>query len=330
MRVLVRIDADCDRLKPSSSLPVIEMVDRPGQGCVGQGTQASIRSPASRRTKRRRETGRLPRQTKSPATLRVIPPPLHSPPRPGRDAAPRRYTATSGSDPNVARQRRQTARMTRRWGQTPTFRFTRRAAPASKRRPRRRPLAASSSSSRSTAPRRSGGAASSSSRRRPRPARVAERAVQRRRDPEAAQRLAGVDARVRAARERLEPRFARDVGDGRRERRRAARRAAAPTRRERLHERRDGRRHRDLEVDVAALAAQAPAAAQRVLGLELAIARRARRGARPAPRARRVAPPAGGRGRRWARTGGRPRRRPSARPGRRPHRARPAGPGRHG
>ena len=31
-------------------------VDRPGQGCVGQRTQASIRSPASR-TKRRRETG---------------------------------------------------------------------------------------------------------------------------------------------------------------------------------------------------------------------------------------------------------------------------------
>src|SRR5262249_20057236 len=47
-----------------------------GQGCVGQKTHASIRSPASR-AKRRRETGRI--QGKSPpASLRVIPPPLRT------------------------------------------------------------------------------------------------------------------------------------------------------------------------------------------------------------------------------------------------------------
>ena len=59
---------------PSPSLLAVDVVDRPGQGCVGQRTQASIRSPASR-AKRRRETGPNKARPNPPASLWVIPPP---------------------------------------------------------------------------------------------------------------------------------------------------------------------------------------------------------------------------------------------------------------
>src|SRR5262249_36017080 len=76
VHLLVRVDTDRHRPLHDLTSGSSRWSTGLGQGCVGQKTHASIRSPASR-AKRRRETGRI--QGKSPpASLRVIPPPLRT------------------------------------------------------------------------------------------------------------------------------------------------------------------------------------------------------------------------------------------------------------
>ncbi len=166
---------------------------------------------------------------------------------------------------------------------------------------RKAPAPASSSSSSSTSPRALGSRSVVVVS--PSPATgsaLAERAVERGRDAQPAQRRRGVGARREQRLERVGARLAREIRGGRGEHGEHARRRQHRLDLERLHERRHGRRHRDRELDVAALAAQAPAAAQRVLGIELAVARE-----RPVALAQRLqlgcgARRAAGRGRRSA------------------------------
>ncbi len=84
------------RLPPSTrsrSLPS-SIGDRPGQGCVGQGTQASIRSPASRDDATAGDWS-IQRQASTAASLIAGHPAAasHSQPHPGRSRHQRRYTA---------------------------------------------------------------------------------------------------------------------------------------------------------------------------------------------------------------------------------------------
>src|SRR5262249_26579033 len=76
VHLLVRVDTDRHRPLHDLTSGSSRWSTGLGQGCVGQKTHASIRSPASR-AKRRRETGRI-QGKRPPATLRGIPPPLRT------------------------------------------------------------------------------------------------------------------------------------------------------------------------------------------------------------------------------------------------------------
>ena len=96
--------------------------------------------------------------------------------------------------------------------------------------------------------------------RRARPRRAARAAPRRRPRP------------VRAAPRARRPSARREIRRARREHRQHARRRHDRGHVERLHAWRHRRRHRDRDLDVTALAAQAPAAPQRVLGIDLVVA----------------------------------------------------------
>src|SRR5712691_729572 len=100
VRVLVRVDPDCDRPLHHLASFAVGQNDRGGTGLCPAMAQASIRSPAGR-------VGRGGRQVQKkalkPAWCRVIPPPLHSQQPTGRQPASTQATQLGARDPEARR-----------------------------------------------------------------------------------------------------------------------------------------------------------------------------------------------------------------------------------